>query len=178
MTNKFDKSAITELKKSINSAESNQQPFLAKGDNGNPVVVGDVNQTDQESDYIAQFLVSKGDYNLQEGEDYEEQGDNLLVSRKLSKVSITPRKARRMRHAVSVLLSSFIVFNKEGKPELQTTSGIVNVYERLDDSIVDAMEKIVSTTLDISESDMEYLTDDSLVRLSGQIIENNSGFFQ
>ena len=40
------------------------------------------------------------------------------------------------------------------------------------------METLVQYGLGISDYDMEYLSDESLVVLSSQLIDKNSGFFQ
>lgn len=57
-------------------------------------------------------------------------------------------------------------------------SEVTEVYSKLSDEVVDAMETLVQYGLGISDYDMEYLSDESLVVLSSQLIDKNSGFFQ
>lgn len=52
----FDKNAQHGMIEAIEQAQRQDQPFMATGSNDAPVVVGDVNNIDAESDYEAKFL--------------------------------------------------------------------------------------------------------------------------
>lgn len=177
MTNKpFEANATERVLTSLDTAQHTTQPFLGAGKGDAPVVVGDVNNIDSESDYVVEFIYPKG-YAVQG--DYTETPEGLSVLRKFSGVAITPRKARRMRHAVSTLLIYFSKVNQTtGVQEVMTVSDVANVYGQLSDDIVESMETILQHTLGISELDMEYVTDQSLIHVVGEIIVKNSGFFQ
>lgn len=174
--NEFDRASTENVLSSVENAQYNTQPFMGMSQTGEPVVVGDVNNIDSDNEYLVEFLYPKG-YTVQ-GE-YEETEDGLLVTRRLSGVTVTPRKARRMRHAVSTLLLYFSkVSPSTGEQELMTIGDVASIYGYLSDEVVGAMETVIMTTLGISEFDMEYLTDRSLVQNVGDIVRNNSGFFQ
>ena len=155
-------------------AQTRDQPFMATGSNDTPVVVGDVNNIDAESDYVAKFIYPK---NYAIHGDYTDTDEGREVVRVFKGVSITPRKARRVRHAVTTLILYFSKVNTNtGEQEIMSLSEVTEVYSKLTDEVVDAMETLVQVGLGIS--DMEYLTDESLVVLSSQLIDKNSGFFQ
>lgn len=172
----FDATASSKILESLEQSQHNTQPFLGSGTKDVPVVVGDVNNIDSENDYIVEFLYPHN-YSIQG--DFESTEDGLIVTRKFSSITITPRKARKMRHAVSTLLLYFSkVSPTTGEHSIMTLSDVANVYGQLSDEIVDAMESIVSVSLGISDIDMEYITDKSLLDVVGELVVRNSGFFQ
>lgn len=172
----FDTNAQRGMIKAIEQAQTKDQPFMATGSNGNPVVVGDVNNIDAESNYEAKFIYPK---NFAVQGDYTDTSEGREVIRVFKGVSITPRKARRVRHAVTTLILYFSKVNTTtGEQEIMSLSEVTEVYSKLSDEVVDAMETLVQYGLGISDYDMEYLSDESLVVLSSQLIDKNSGFFQ
>lgn len=172
----FDRTASSNITEAFNEAQRREQPFMATGSNDTPVVVGDVNNIDAESDYVAKFIYPKN-YAIQG--DYTDTDEGREVIRLFKGVSITPRKARRVRHAVTTLILHFSKVNTQtGEQEIMSLSEVTEVYSKLTDEVVDAMETLVQVGLGISDLDMEYLSDESLVVLSSKLIDNNSGFFQ
>lgn len=172
----FDTQATEKVVTSMDKASRETQPFLASGDKEQPVIVGDVNNVDNEADYVVEFMYPKG-YVVQG--DFVETPQGLQVVRRFVNKKITPKLARRLRHAVSTLILYFSkVDTKTGLQELMTISDVANIYGTLSDEVVDAFELVVQKTLGISDLDMEYVTDSSLLQVATDIIENNSGFFQ
>lgn len=172
----FDASAGKSVVTAMDKSSRNQQPFMGQDQNGNPVIVGDVNDVDSGADYVVEFLYPKG-YAI--NGDYQETPQGLLVHRVLKDKKITPRTARKLRHAVSVLIVNFSKINEStGSTEIMTIADVANVYEKLPNDVVSAMEDVVQYTLGITDMDMEYLTDGSLIHNATQLILNNSGFFQ
>ena len=167
----FDKNAQHGMIEAIEQAQRQDQPFMATGSNDSPVVVGDVNNIDAESDYEAKFIYPK---NFAIQGNYTDTDEGREVIRVFKGVSITPRKARRVHHAVTTL----ILYFSTGEQEIMSLSEVTEVYSKLSDEVVDAMETLVQYGLGISDYDMEYLSDESLVVLSSQLIDKNSGFFQ
>ena len=55
----FDKNAQHSMIEAIEQAQQQDQPFMATGSNDAPIVVGDVNNIDAESDYEAKFIYPK-----------------------------------------------------------------------------------------------------------------------
>ena len=164
----FDTNAQRGMIEAIEQAQTKDQPFMATGSNGAPVVVGDVNNIDAESTYEAKFIYPK---NFAVQGDYTDTSEGREVIRVFKGVSITPRKARRVRHAVTTLILYFSKVNTTtGEQEIMSLSEVTEV--------LDAMETLVQYGLGISDYDMEYLSDESLVVLSSQLIDKNSGFFQ
>lgn len=175
-TTNFDNNAQQGMIEAINKAQTQDQPFMATGNNEAPVVVGDVNNIDAESDYVAKFVYPK---NFAINGEYTDTDEGREVVRVFKGVSITPRKARRVRHAVTTLILYFSKVNTTtGEQEIMSLSEVTEVYSKLTDEVVDAMETLVQVGLGISDFDMEYLSDESLVVLSSQLIDKNSGFFQ
>lgn len=176
MTKQFDTKATEVLVGSMEEATKNTIPFIGKGEKDNIVVVGDVNNIDTESDYYATFIYPK---NYAINGDFKETPEGKEVVRLFSKVEITPKKARRLRHAVSTLILYFSKINKVDKSQdFITMVDFADMYGTLSDEIVEAMESVVQHTLGISDFDMEYLTDESLLDNVTLIVKNNSGFFQ
>lgn len=172
----FDNNTNRSMIEALEHAQTRDQPFMATGNNDTPVVVGDVNNIDAESDYVAKFVYPK---NFAIQGDYTDTDEGREVVRVFKGVSITPRKARRVRHAVTTLILYFSKVNTNtGEQEIMSLSEVTEVYSKLTDEVVDAMETLVQVGLGISDFDMEYLTDESLVVLSSQLIDKNSGFFQ
>ena len=175
-TQPFDTTATEKVLTSLNQAQHSTQPFLGAGTGDTPVVVGDLNNIDNEADYYVEFLYPRG-YAIQ-GE-FTETEQGLHVIRKFSRKKISPRKARRMRHATSVMVLYFSKVNEAtGIQEVMTLSDVAVTYGHLSDEVIDSLETILQTTLGISDMDMEYVTDKSLLNVVGDIIVNNSGFFQ
>lgn len=175
-TTNFDRDAQKSMIHAIEQAQTKEQPFMATGNNEAPVVVGDVNNIDAEADYVAKFIYPK---NFAISGEYTDTDEGREVVRVFKGISITPRKARRVRHAVTTLILYFSKVNTNtGEQEIMSLSEVTEVYSKLTDEVVDAMETLVQVGLGISEFDMEYLSDESLVVLSSQLIDNNSGFFQ
>lgn len=175
-TTNFDTNAQQSMIEAIEQAQRQDQPFMATGSNDSPVVVGDVNNIDAESVYEAKFIYPK---NFAIQGKYTDTDEGREVIRVFKDVSITPRKARRVRHAVTTLILYFSKVNTTtGEQEIMSLSEVTEVYSKLSDEVVDAMETLVQYGLGISDYDMEYLSDESLVVLSSQLIDKNSGFFQ
>lgn len=173
---KFDQKSFETLASAMEEAQHNDQPFMGQGPNDTPVIVGDVNNTDSEKDYTVEFLYPKGYAVIG---DQEETEDGILVTRQFTGISITPRKARRMRHAVATMLMYLSKVNeKTGVQEVMTFAELAEVYSVLSDDVLDAMENIVQVSLGISDIDMEYITDVSLINVAGELVTANSGFFQ
>lgn len=176
MTKNFDTEATKDVVTSISQATTSTQPFMGTGSDNKPVIVGDVNNLDSEADYVVEFLYPAG-YAI--SGDYEETPHGRKVVRKFTGATISPKKGRRMRHAVSVMLLHFSkVDNKTGEHEIMTIADVAEIYGVLSNEVVEAMETILQVTLGISDMDMEYVTDSSLSNVVGEIIQNNSGFFQ
>ena len=172
----FDKNAQHGMIKAIEQAQRQDQPFMATGSNDSPVIVGDVNNIDAEADYEAKFIYPK---NFAIQGNYTDTSEGREVIRVYKGVSISPRKARRVRHAVSTLILYFSKVNTTtGEQEIMSLSEVTEVYSKLSDEVVDSMETLVQYGLGISDYDMEYLSDESLVVLSSKLIDKNSGFFQ
>lgn len=173
----FDRNAVEELQQAMEGAQTRQEPFLWKNQQGKPEIVGDVSEIDNEKGYIVTFEYPE-EYKAQFPDAEVLSSGRLLVKRSFESVTISPRKARRLRHAVAVLISAFSKYDGNNGVEIMTISEIAEKYEVLSDEVVDAMEKLVQVSFGINDIDMEYLTDDSLIQVSGQLVFNNSGFFQ
>lgn len=178
MTNTFfDTKVGRETVTALETAQKTPTPFMADSGTGAPVIVGDVNQVDVEQDYEVQFLYPS--YYAVQGEHTTNERGEKLVTRRYEQVAVTPRKARKMRYATSTIILSFTKMNREtGLPEIMTLSDVAEISSRLSDELVDAMESVLQHTLGISDHDMEYVTDESLLKVVPQIIQHNSGFFQ
>lgn len=173
----FDRNAIVELKGAMEEAQTNEQPFRWQNQQGQTEIVGDVAEVDVDGDYIVNFEYPKNFAN--QFPDAEDNGNGTIaVTRKFDGVSITPRKARRLRHSVSVLITAFAKYESDTGMEIMTVAEIAERYGILTDEVVDAMENVLQVVLGITDVDMEYVTDESLISVTGMIVSRNSGFFQ
>lgn len=173
----FDKEAIEGIDRALQQSQKNPQPFLAVSDEGKAVVVGNADDVDTVSDYIVDF-----EYPASMKKAFDDYVDNedgtITVSRSFNEVKLTPRKSRRIRHAVSVLMTGFSKVTTQGGREVMTIGDVASRYEVLDDSITEAMENILQVVLGITDMDMEYVSDESLISVVSDLIQRNSGFFQ
>ena len=55
---------------------------------------------------------------------------------------------------------------------------LIKVYEVFDDNVIDACEKLLGSVLGVSDSLIQYITDQSLIDNCAKILENNPSFFQ
>lgn len=173
----FDRDAIAELQGAMEAAQTNDQPFSWRNQQGKTEVVGNVAEIDVDGDYIVNFEYPSSYAN--QFPDAEDNGNGTItVTRKFDGVSISPRKARRLRHAVAVLISAFAKYDAETGMDIMTVAEIAERYEILTDDVVDAMEKVLQVVLGITDADMEFVTDESLITATGLIVARNSGFFQ
>lgn len=172
----FDRDAIAELQGAMEEAQTNDQPFRWQNQQGKTEVVGDVAEIDVDGDYIVNFEYPSSYAN--QFPDAEDNGNGTItVTRKFDGVSISPRKARRLRNAVAVLISAFAKYDAETGMDIMTVAEIAERYEILTDDVVDAMEKVLQVVLGITDADMEFVTDESLITATGLIVARNSGFF-
>lgn len=172
-----DKEAVEMLQGALEESQSNQQPFMWQGRDGRPEVVGDTTDIDNANDYVVSFMYPKqfaGNF-----EDAEElENGNVLVKRSFEDVQLTPQKARRIKNAASVIITQFLSYDQSTGLRYQTVAEMAEVYAQLTPELWDAMEAIVQGVLGITDFDMEYTTDESVLEVAVKIVTNNSGFFQ
>lgn len=172
-----DKEAVEMLQGALEDSQSNQQPFMWQGRDGRPEVVGDTTDIDNANDYVVSFMYPKqfaGNF-----EDAEElENGNVLVKRSFEDVQLTPQKARRIKNAASVIITQFLSYDQSTGLRYQTVAEMAEVYAQLTPELWDAMEAIVQGVLGITDFDMEYTTDESVLEVAVKIVTNNSGFFQ
>lgn len=172
-----DKEALELVQNALEESQSNQQPFMWQGRDGRPEVVGDTTDIDNANDYVVSFMYPKqfaGNF-----EDAEElENGNVLVKRSFEDVQLTPQKARRIKNAASVIITQFLSYDQSTGLRYQTVAEMAEVYAQLTPELWDAMEAIVQGVLGITDFDMEYTTDESVLEVAVKIVTNNSGFFQ
>lgn len=172
-----DKEAFEMVQNALEESQSNQQPFMWQGRDGRPEVVGDTTDIDNANDYVVSFMYPKqfaGNF-----EDAEElENGNVLVKRSFEDVQLTPQKARRIKNAASVIITQFLSYDQSTGLRYQTVAEMAEVYAQLTPELWDAMEAIVQGVLGITDFDMEYTTDESVLEVAVKIVTNNSGFFQ
>lgn len=172
-----DKEAVEMLQGALEESQSNQQPFTWQGRDGSVEVVGDTTDIDNANDYVVAFMYPKQFAN--NFDDAEDLGNgNVLVKRSFEDVQLTPQKARRIKNAASVIITQFLTYDQSTGLRYQTVAEMAEVYAQLTPELWDAMEAIVQGVLGITDFDMEYTTDESILEVAVKIVTNNSGFFQ
>lgn len=172
-----DKEAVEMLQGALEDSQSNQQPFMWQGRDGRPEVVGDTTDIDNANDYVVTFMYPKQFAgNFDDAEELE--NGNVLVKRSFEDVQLTPQKARRIKNAASVIITQFLSYDQSTGLRYQTVAEMAEVYAQLTPELWDAMEAIVQGVLGITDFDMEYTTDESVLEVAVKIVTNNSGFFQ
>lgn len=172
-----DKEAVEMLQGALEESQSNQQPFMWQGRDGRPEVVGDTTDIDNANDYVVSFMYPKQFAgNFDDAEELE--NGNVLVKRSFEDVQLTPQKARRIKNAASVIITQFLSYDQSTGLRYQTVAEMAEVYAQLTPELWDAMEAIVQGVLGITDFDMEYTTDGSVLEVAVKIVTNNSGFFQ
>ena len=91
---------------------------------------------------------------------------------------VSPRIARKVRHYASTLALAFTDLKEDGSSEIYTVEDLIKVYEVFDDNVIDACEKLLGSVLGVSDSLIQYITDQSLIDNCSKILENNPSFFQ
>lgn len=172
-----DKEALEMVQNALEESQSNQQPFMWQGRDGRPEVVGDTTDIDNANDYVVSFMYPKQFAgNFDDAEELE--NGNMLVKRSFEDVQLTPQKARRIKNAASVIITQFLSYDQSTGLRYQTVAEMAEVYAQLTPELWDAMEAIVQGVLGITDFDMEYTTDESVLEVAVKIVTNNSGFFQ
>lgn len=172
-----DKEAVKMLQGALEESQSNQQPFTWQGRDGSIEVVGDTTDIDNANDYVVTFMYPQQFAN--NFDDAEDLGNgNVLVKRSFENVELTPQKARRIKNAASVIITQFLTYDQSTGLRYQTVAEMAEVYAQLTPDLWDAMEAIVQGVLGITDFDMEYTTDESILEVAVKIVTNNSGFFQ
>lgn len=172
-----DKEAFEMVQNALEESQSNQQPFTWQGRDGSIEVVGDTTDIDNANDYVVTFMYPQQFANS--FDDAEDLGDgNVLVKRSFEDVQLTPQKARRIKNAASVIITQFLTYDQSTGLRYQTVAEMAEVYAKLTPELWDAMEAIVQGVLGITDFDMEYTTDESVLEVAVKIVTNNSGFFQ
>lgn len=172
-----DKEALEMVQNALEESQSNQQPFMWQGRDGRPEVVGDTTDIDNANDYVVSFMYPKQFAgNFDDAEELE--NGNVLVKRSFEDVQLTPQKARRIKNAASVIITQFLSYDQSTGLRYQTVAEMAEVYAQLTPEVWDAMEAIVQGVLGITDFDMEYTTDESVLEVAVKIVTNNSGFFQ
>lgn len=172
-----DKEALEMVQNALEESQSNQQPFMWQGRDGRPEVVGDTTDIDNANDYVVSFMYPKQFAgNFDDAEELE--NGNMLVKRSFEDVQLTPQKARRIKNAASVIITQFLSYDQSTGLRYQTVAEMAEVYAQLTPELWDAMEAIVQGVLGITDFDMEYTTDESVLEVAVKIVTNDSGFFQ
>lgn len=172
-----DKEAFEMVQNALEESQSNQQPFMWQGRDGRSEVVGDTTDIDNANDYVVSFMYPKQFAgNFDDAEELE--NGNMLVKRSFGNVQLTPQKARRIKNAASVIITQFLSYDQSTGLRYQTVAEMAEVYAQLTPELWDAMEAIVQGVLGITDFDMEYTTDESVLEVAVKIVTNNSGFFQ
>lgn len=172
-----DREAFELMQGALEESQSNQQPFTWQGRDGSIEVVGDTTDIDNANDYVVSFMYPK--QFASNFDDAEDMGNgNVLVKRSFENVQLTPQKARRIKNAASVIITQFLAYDKSTGLRYQTVAEMAEVYAQLTPELWDAMETIVKMVLGITDFDMEYTTDESVLEVAVKIVTNNSGFFQ
>lgn len=172
-----DKEAVEMLQGALEESQSNQQPFTWQGRDGSIEVVGDTTDIDNANDYVVSFMYPR--QYASNFDDAEDMGNgNVLVKRSFENVQLTPQKARRIKNAASVIITQFLAYDQTTGLHYQTVAEMAEVYAQLTPELWDAIEAIVQGVLGITDFDMEYTTDESVLEVAVKIVTNNSGFFQ
>lgn len=172
-----DKEAFEIVQNALEESQSNQQPFTWQGRDGSIEIVGDTTDIDNANDYVVAFMYPQQFAN--NFDDAEDLGNgNVLVKRSFEDVQLTPQKARRIKNAASVIITQFLTYDQSTGLRYQTVAEMAEVYAQLTPELWDAMEAIVQGVLGITDFDMEYTTDESILEVAVKIVTNNSGFFQ
>ena len=172
-----DRDAIEKLTGALEESQTKQQPFMWEGRDGSVEVVGDTTDIDNNGTYVVSFMYP-AEYATR-FEDAEDLGNGqVLVKRRFDDIELTPQKARRIKNAASVVITEFLAYDKQTGLRYQTIAEMAGVYVQLTPELWDAMETIVKMVLGITDFDMEYTTDESIVDVATSIVTNNSGFFQ
>lgn len=172
-----DLEAVTMMRDAMEEAQTKEQPFNWQNQDGAMEVVGDVSDIDAEKDYVVQFRYP-AEYASQ-FTDYDEMDDGtIVVSRSFNSVNLTPRKARRIKQAASAIIVWFTTYENTTGLRVQTVAELADMYVKLTPELWDAIEEVVQVVLGITDFDMEYTTDESVIAVGVDIVRNNSGFFQ
>lgn len=172
-----DLEAVTMMRDAMEEAQTKEQPFNWQNQDGAMEVVGDVSDIDAEKDYVVQFRYP-AEYASQ-FTDYDEMDDGtIVVSRSFNSVKLTPRKARRIKQAASAIIVWFTTYENTTGLRVQTVAELADMYVKLTPELWDAIEEVVQVVLGITDFDMEYTTDESVIAVGVDIVRNNSGFFQ
>lgn len=172
-----DLEAVTMMRDAMEEAQTKEQPFNWQNQDGAMEVIGDVSDIDAEKDYVVQFRYP-AEYASQ-FTDYDEMDDGtILVTRSFNSVKLTPRKARRIKQAASAIIVWFTTYENTTGLRVQTVAELADMYVKLTPELWDAIEEVVQVVLGITDFDMEYTTDESVIAVGVDIVRNNSGFFQ
>lgn len=174
--NQQDSAAIAEA---LNAAQENPQPFLSTDDKGKPVVVGDVTKVNEAKDYVVAFEYPKEMALKMNTQNFEDLGNGWVrLERLFREVQITSMMAFRLKNAAAILWEYMLSFNNNQQVEILTVGDAYSIFKEIPDDFVDAMERIVQVSLNISDVDMKYIEANSLINTASQLIVNNAGFFQ
>lgn len=141
--------------------------------NGNPQLTN----TNEPKDYKVEFILPVTEATPADAEFlYNNTAYRQIVT--VKQKFISSMIARRARHYSAYIASVFTDFKELGDSKIYTPDEVVRVYENFTEEAQKACENLVKIVLGIPDHLMPYITDLSIINLSGEIIKNNKAFFQ
>lgn len=155
------------IKAALDKAEETVIPFPVVNDD-ELAVVGDANRTElRRFEYEITF----------EKPVYDEEGtltgDFDIQKKKYENVFVKPRMNGRIVKLLASMLPYFYKVDEKGNQVEYTQLEMIQIFGRLEESILDRMYELVAAILDIPMSDIDYMTSTSVLNTIMKFIEDN-----
>ena len=167
-----ERGAMTEeqylgIKAALDKAEETVIPFPVVNDD-ELAVVGDANRTELRR-FEYEITFEKPVYD----EDGTLTGDFDIQKKKYENVFVKPRMNGRIVKLLASMLPYFYKVDENGNQVEYTQLEMIQIFGRLEESILDRMYELVAAILDIPMSDIDYMTSTSVLNTIMKFIEDN-----
>ena len=155
------------IKAALDKAEETVIPFPVVNDD-ELAVVGDANRTELRR-FEYEITFEKPVYD----EDGTLTGDFDIQKKKYENVFVKPRMNGRIVKLLASMLPYFYKVDENGNQVEYTQLEMIQIFGRLEESILDRMYELVAAILDIPVSDIDYMTSTSVLNTIMKFIEDN-----
>ena len=155
------------IKAALDKAEETVIPFPVINDD-ELAVVGDANRTELRR-FEYEITFEKPIYD----EDGTLTGDFDIQKKKYENVFVKPRMNGRIVKLLASMLPYFYKVDENGNQVEYTQLEMIQIFGRLEESILDRMYELVAAILDIPVSDIDYMTSTSVLNTIMKFIEDN-----
>lgn len=167
-----EKGSMTEeqylgIKAALDKAEETVIPFPVVNDD-ELAVVGDANKTELRR-FEYEITFEKPLYDS-EG---KLTGDFDIQTKKYENVFVKPRMNGRIVKLLASMLPYFYKVDENGNQVEYTQLEMIQIFGRLEESILDRMYELVAAILDVPIGDIDYMTSGSVLNTIMKFIEDN-----